>query len=168
MPRPFRSIAFVLQFAIVGLALAFVITRMFPERFARAAPAAQANAAPRTGPYSYSSAVVRASPWVVSVHTQRLVSEPVYGTFGDPLYRKFAGITLVPSRQRLAQGVGSGVIVRSDGYVVTNSHVVANASGILVGFPDGRTTTDAVVVRPSGKPTGMPDALATTWPVVTT
>ncbi|HVF34252.1 MAG TPA: trypsin-like peptidase domain-containing protein [Candidatus Saccharimonadia bacterium] len=134
-----------LQFAIVGLALAFVVTRMFPERFARVAPAAQATIAAKAAPHSYASAVERASPWVVSVHTQRLVSEPVYGTFGDPLYRKFAGITLVPSRPRLAQGVGSGVIVRADGYVVTNSHVVANASGILVGFPDGRTTAASVV-----------------------
>ena len=145
MPRPFRAIAFVLQFAIVGLALAFVITRMFPERFATAAPTAHASIAAKSGPHSYSTAVERASPWVVSVHTQRLVSEPVYGTFGDPLYRKFAGVTLVPSRPRLAQGLGSGVIVRPDGYVVTNSHVVANASGILVGFPDGRTTAASVV-----------------------
>ena len=152
MSRPFRAIAFVLQFAIVGLALAFVITRMFPDRFARATAPAQASvpapsavpAAP-PGPHSYAAAVTRAAPWVVSVHTQKLVSEPVYGTFGDPLYKKFAGVTLVPSRPRLAQGVGSGVIVRSDGYVLTNSHGVATAQNILVGFPDGRTTAAAIV-----------------------
>ena len=145
MSRPFRAIAFILQFAIVGLALAFVVTQMFPERFARVAPAALAVPTPPAGPHSYASAVARASPWVVSVHTARLVSDPVYNTFGDPLYKKFAGITLVPSRPRVAQGFGSGVIVRPDGYVVTNSHVVANASEILVGFADGRTTAASIV-----------------------
>ena len=145
MSRPYRAIVFVLQFATVGLALAFVVTRMFPERFARAAPTAIASATAPAGPHSYATAVARASPWVVSVHTAKLVSEPVYSTFGDPLYRKFAGVTLVPSRPKLAQGVGSGVIVRSDGYIVTNSHVVANARDILVGFPDGRTTRATVV-----------------------
>ncbi len=145
MSRPFRALSFVLKFAVVGLALAFVIMQAFPERFVRAAPVAPASSAAPPGPHSYAAAVARASPWVVSVHTAKIVSEPIYGTFGDPLYKKFAGVTLVPSRQRVAQGVGSGVIVRSDGYVVTNNHVVANAQDILVGFPDGRTTGATVV-----------------------
>lgn len=46
---------------------------------------------------------------------------------------------------QLEQGVGSGVIFREDGYIVTNNHVIAGAREILVSLADGRTFTGKLV-----------------------
>lgn len=54
----------------------------------------------------------------------------------DPFYRFFFGT--VPQQQREQQGSGSGVIIRPDGYIVTNNHVVANATKIEVTLDDNK------------------------------
>ena len=52
-------------------------------------------------------------------------------------------------RQQVLQGLGSGVIVSEDGYILTNNHVVASAgsAGIEVGFFDGSTISAKIVGR---------------------
>ena len=46
---------------------------------------------------------------------------------------------------QVEQGVGSGVIFRSDGYIVTNYHVIAGAQEIVVSLPDERSFTGQVI-----------------------
>ncbi len=138
--RMMRTALFVLQFATLGLALAFVFTRLWPDRFG--APAPQPPAA---SPESYRDAVARASPSVVNIYTRTLVAEPAYRVFGDPVMQRYSGITLVPQRMRQMRGLGSGVIVRGDGYLLTNAHVIRNAQDILVGLADGRVTPAQIV-----------------------
>ena len=137
-----RALGFVLQFATVGLALAFVVTRLAPGRFGGAP--APATATPPAGPASYREAVARAAPSVVNIYTRIMVAEPAYQIFADPTFQRFSGITLVPQRVP-RRGLGSGVIVRADGYVLTNHHVIAGAQDILVGLSDGRITPASVV-----------------------
>jgi serine protease DegS/serine protease DegQ len=50
-----------------------------------------------------------------------------------------------PARRRLEQSLGSGVIVRADGYVITNYHVIAGAEDIFLGLQDGRVAPATVV-----------------------
>src|SRR6056297_1573487 len=50
-----------------------------------------------------------------------------------------------PQRRRQQTGMGSGVIVRDDGYVLTNNHVVAGADEVTVELSDGRELTAEVV-----------------------
>jgi serine protease Do len=50
-----------------------------------------------------------------------------------------------PEQQQLVRGLGSGFIVSSDGYILTNNHVVANATRVTVGLPDGRIFTAKVI-----------------------
>lgn len=50
-----------------------------------------------------------------------------------------------PGQGQPVQGIGSGVIYSSDGHIVTNAHVVAGASRVLVTLPDGRTLPAGVL-----------------------
>ena len=63
---------------------------------------------------------------------------------GDPFFRFFFGDDYVP-QTRERKGSGSGVIIRQDGYIVTNNHVVANATTVKVTLNNNKTY-DATVV----------------------
>jgi len=60
--------------------------------------------------------------------------------FFEPFFRDFFGRGTEPdeSRERTLQGLGSGVIISSDGYIVTNNHVIENAEDIRVTLHDNR------------------------------
>jgi hypothetical protein len=100
------------------------------------APPVQTNpasipAAPiQAHPGSFSAAVRKAAPAVVSIDTSTAPRQPPAD--GDPWFQFFFG----NSGARL--GLGSGVIVRADGYMLTNNHVVQNADQIKVVLADGR------------------------------
>lgn len=137
-----QSILFVLQFIVLGLAIAYVATRLWPERFATALTVPQPTT---TAPDSYSTAVRKAGPSVVSIYTQRIVADQPYRMFTDPTQNRYNGVTLGPARKRLERSLGSGVIVRSEGYVLTNHHVVEGADDIFIGLWDGRITSARVI-----------------------
>ncbi len=141
MQRLASVLKFVAQFAVIGLALAFVLTRMFPEHFGgRNVPVpAQTTVAPT----SYSQAVKRAGPWVVSISAERLVTSSAAPLFGDPTWRRYAEASS-PVRQ-LERVVGSGVIMTAEGHVLTNLHVVSGAQFIRIGLWDERVTTATLV-----------------------
>jgi serine protease Do len=69
--------------------------------------------------------------------------------FDDPFFRRFFGEEFerrmpAPPEQR-EQGLGSGVIVGSDGYIVTNNHVVEDTDELTVSLPDKRTFKAKIV-----------------------
>src|SRR5688572_8711810 len=98
------------------------------------------SAAPGAMQNSYADVVSRVSPAVVTVRsTQRNRPSQQYPFMDDPFFRDFFGDRM-PQQQppRRAEGLGSGVIVSQDGYILTNHHVVDGALEIRVELTDNR------------------------------
>src|ERR1044071_3273400 len=92
--------------------------------------------------------VKRVSPAVVNIATRGTVKErtPQNPLLEDPFFRRFFDIPDMGPRERQFQSAGSGVIFDAkNGYVVTNAHVVDNATEITVNLQDGRDLTATVV-----------------------
>ena len=97
------------------------------------------------GVVSYSAAVKVAAPAVVNIFTTQKVKQN-HPLLNDPAFREFFG-NQVPEENK-GQGensLGSGVIVRPDGYILTNNHVIAQADQIVVGLQDGRRAVAKVI-----------------------
>ena len=95
-----------------------------------------------SGPVSYAPAVSRAAPAVVNIYTTQKIRTMTNPLLEHPWFR-FHGEQL--PRERTASSLGSGVIVSSDGYILTNDHVVAGADSIVVALRDGREVAAKVI-----------------------
>lgn len=97
---------------------------------------------------SYADLVNRVSPAVVTIRsTERVRAAQQFPFMDDPTFREFFGDRFPQQQQppQRVQGVGSGVIVSSDGYILTNHHVVDGALEIKVELTDNRTFTAKLV-----------------------
>ena len=95
------------------------------------------------GVVSYSAAVKVAAPAVVNIYTTQKIKTVDHPLLNDPAFREFFGDQLQSDSGQ--NSLGSGVIVRSDGYILTNNHVIAQADQIVVGLIDGRTAVAKVI-----------------------
>jgi Do/DeqQ family serine protease len=91
---------------------------------------------------SYADVVNSVAPAVVTVRSQRVVRAPrQYPFFEDPFFREFFGdrygTQQAPPRQ-VQRGLGSGVIITKDGYILTNHHVIDGAEEIRVELSNNR------------------------------
>ena len=86
----------------------------------------------------------KVTPAVVNISTLGRVRQS-NTLMDDPFFRRFFDLPDTPSRAQ-PQSLGSGVIVNAeDGLIVTNNHVIANASEILVALSDGREANATVI-----------------------
>jgi serine protease Do len=85
-------------------------------------------------------------PAVASITSSRVVNVPQSPLFNDPFFQQFFGgqSPQTPQQQR-EMGLGSGVIVTSDGYILTNNHVIDKATDIKVILADKRQFPGKVV-----------------------
>lgn len=135
------------QAVTVFVAAWFVIATLQPQWLAAPAPppavsaplvlpVPQVSAAAQPG--SLAAAVRRAAPAVVSINTSRITRHPFAD---DPWFRLFFG----QQGSQSQSGLGSGVIMSSDGYVLTNNHVVQEADHIEAVLADGRRANARVI-----------------------
>jgi len=91
---------------------------------------------------SYADLVDRDAPAVVTVRSERRVRVPEQFPFmGMP----FLGEVQPRPQDRIERGLGSGVIVSADGYILTNDHVIEGAEDIRVELTDNRTLPAKVI-----------------------
>ena len=98
---------------------------------------------------SYADVVKIVTPAVVTIRTEGRARVSPTQFQDDDLLRRFFGDQFGGQQRRMlpprTRGLGSGVVVSSDGYLLTNHHVINNASDIRVEFADGRTFTAKLV-----------------------
>ncbi|MDR1968334.1 MAG: trypsin-like peptidase domain-containing protein [Burkholderiaceae bacterium] len=104
----------------------------------RTAPMAAASAS--AAPGSMNSAVRKAAPAVVSINTSTIQRHP---DSNDPWFDFFFGEQ--DPQQQQQTGLGSGVIISAEGYVLTNNHVISGADEIEVVLPDARRSSAKVI-----------------------
>jgi serine protease DegQ len=139
------------QTATICLAVLFVVSTLRPDLVAWnirggdvvtvKEPAPEAGAQPVA---SYSDAVRKAMPAVVNIFTSQQVKRPRHPLMDDPLFRYFFGDQPDSGTQR-REGLGSGVIVSEQGYILTNHHVVESVDQIEVALSDSRKVPAKVV-----------------------
>jgi len=136
------------QVVTVLVAIWFVVGTLKPEWLNRRVPIsgvtlleAAPNADGAVMPGSFSPAAKVASPAVVSIATTQ-ANAPAHPFQNDPWFRFFYGDREDDTPQ---QGLGSGVIVSPEGYILTNNHVIEGAQEIEVTLSDSRHATAQVI-----------------------
>jgi Do/DeqQ family serine protease len=149
-----------IRFGVWGFAAAIAM--------AAHASAAQPAAVPQSMgqvQLTFAPVVKRVAPAVVNVYARSVVKQQVNPLFNDPLFQQFFGVS-PQFRQRVEQSLGSGVIVRADGVILTNNHVVEGGQDIVVALSDKRefkakvlladTKTDLAVLKIDTKGEKLP------------
>ena len=138
------------QTATICLAVLFVVSTLRPDlitwntRGNVVAVKEPPVEAPAHAAASFRDAARQAMPAVVNIFTSQEVKRPRHPFMDDPLFRYFFGDQNDPGPQR-REGLGSGVIVGEEGYILTNHHVVESVDQIEVALADARKVRARVV-----------------------
>jgi len=132
---------------VCGVLLALVIMQQFPEWLGLPAHDIVLREVSETrsnmGLVSYASGVERASPAVVNIYTSKQIASSSPTNFDNPSVRDYADS--LPNPERRQSSLGSAVILNSEGYLLTNNHVIAGSDEILVALQDGREALASLI-----------------------
>ena len=131
MNKTASIIKFIIQSVVIGLAIGFLIVYFNPQILKKSI--SENTLKNQDAPYSYANAVSKIAPSVVSIYAQ---SEVMKTTRVSPELGKFMGYSSLVKQPVTQQYLGSGVIMSNDGYIVTNYHVIKNATQIIVSLWD--------------------------------
>lgn len=113
-----------------------------PEQAAAPTAAAIEHAESLSAAFRHAAAEIR--PSVVQIRSSRTVRVRQASPFPFDQFFPFDPFPSQP-RERRQEGLGSGVVISTDGYIVTNNHVIAGADELTVVFDDGAEAVATVV-----------------------
>lgn len=156
LPLWLACLCLALTLIIGGVAESFVVGS--PTVLASSAPSPAVSTSDQGKPAlqtTFAPVVQKVMPSIVNVFSSKKVQndQNVSPFFNDPMFRRFFGDQFgngpaVP-RERQERSLGSGVIVSPDGYILTNNHVVDDATDVKVSLGDKREFTARVVGKDS-------------------
>ena len=143
------------QTATICLAMLFVVSTMRPEllpwimhsgvvnggvvTLKQVAPDKESTLNSISNLNSFSNVTKKVMPSVVSVFTSQEVRVSPHPLFNNPNFRDFLGLDdQFEEQTQRKSGLGSGVIISPEGYILTNHHVIAAADEIEIALVDGR------------------------------
>ncbi len=136
------------QSVTISLAIVFVLKVFYPGLLTPRQEVIEVKQAVSKSPMSstgtYRAAAQLAMPSVVNIFTSKQSAASADPRLNDPVFRHFFGDQNNETPQR-ENSLGSGVIVSSQGLILTNHHVVESADEIEVALADGRTMPANVV-----------------------
>ncbi|MBL1142917.1 MAG: trypsin-like serine protease [Proteobacteria bacterium] len=149
-----KNLVFILQYSAYGLAIAFLFLLLTSSSLLSNLSFLSPSPPDR---YSFNNAVASTAPAVVNVYASTVYQERSHPLFQDPLFRHFFGEAPSKPKKRRDSTIGSGVIMNTAGYILTNAHVIQNANEIRITLNDGRqvqaqligldTDTDLAVIN---------------------
>ena len=146
-PRRFLSLIFALAIAATGASLFYFSTvAQEPVETDSVEVMKELPESREQIQLSYAPLVKEAAPAVVNVYSKRVVQErsPI---MSDPFFRRFFGDgSFGMPRERVQSSLGSGVIVRDDGVVVTNNHVIKGGDQFTIVLSDRREFDAKLIV----------------------
>ncbi len=144
-----KTLVFIIQSVLAGMSIALVILLINPRWLGNGTDPARS--------LTYRDAVARSAPAVVNVYSSRYFQQRPHPLFQDPIFKRFFGESPQEPNQRRDSNLGSGVIIRPDGYILTSAHLVRFADEISITLADGRngdaslvgldTATDLAVLK---------------------
>jgi len=147
-----HPVTFISRAIITALLIALLIVVLRPDLLGKLRPVVEIQQSigligkRSVGPVSYADAVAAAAPSVVNIYSSR--ARPIDGQslLSDPVWRKYFG-NRPPDGGRPDEvpSLGSGVLVSTTGYILTNFHVIEDAGTIHVALADGRETDARLV-----------------------
>ncbi len=147
-----RKFSFLGWPTVTGVLIAIILLQFFPQLLSPPVTTVEIRETPLpshtalgSGPVSYSEAVEKAAPAVVNIYTRTLVKQQQYSLKEDPLFKKFYDLGDMPQRERIQSSLGSGVILNSQGYIITNNHVITGADSIIIALKDGREAAAEII-----------------------
>jgi len=127
---------FLFQFSLIGIALAAIYLVTVSEQskdeilaFLTSSQApGQAVSGSESVVFSYADAVTASAASVVTIYTSKTVTEKTHPLLDDPIFSKSFGDQLKRNpRSHNETNLGSGVVIGSEGFILTNQHVIDGA-----------------------------------------